>query len=244
MFADLWIKEIFYSPSGRRFTSEWDIPCAWLRLLEAPYRENHTPAALPVSAISGSNVAHRGPGGWNGAVNCWIWMLKAWLSSEVLLSPSLRWPCEGSQRLIWLFGKRQDSTSWPVFPAELWLVVWRRRERWSCKPPPGLSEVRQRHSLIFVEKQAMSTFLTEVQMLGTHLRYILTPLLLWKAGLHFADQVEELFVLCGEVGLQEALVAQKDAAVGLRLPRVDEEPLGYLPLPLQCLTLFSSHRWT
>lgn len=46
-------------------------------------------------------------------------------------------------------------------------------------------------------------------MLVTDLHFILTPLLPWKTALHFSDQVEELFVLCGEVRLKEALWGQK-----------------------------------
>lgn len=103
-------------------------------------------------------------------------------------------------------------------------------------------KVRQRHSLTFVKNQAISTFLMEVQMPVTNLHYILTPILLWKAGLHFVDQVEELFFVCGEVRLKETLL--KDGAVYLspiclRWMRV---PVSYSRLPLQYLTLLSSHR--
>lgn len=84
----------------------------------------------------------------------------------------------------------------------------------------------------------------EVEMLVTNLHYILTPILLWKAGLHFVDQVGELFFVCGEVRLKEALLGQKDGAVYLSPIRLGwvRAPVSYLRLPLQYLTLLSSHR--
>lgn len=85
----------------------------------------------------------------------------------------------------------------------------------------------------------------EVQMLVTNLHYILTPVLLWKPGLHFVNQVEELFVVCGEVRLKEALLGgQKDGAVYLSPIRLGwmRAPVSYLRLPLQYLTFLSSHR--
>lgn len=66
--------------------------------------------------------------------------------------------------------------------------------------------------MTFIKNQVILTFLIQVQMFVTYLHYILTPLLLWKTGLHFVNQVEELIVPCGEVRLKEALLGQKDAA--------------------------------
>lgn len=59
-------------------------------------------------------------------------------------------------------------------------------------------------------------------MFVAYLHYILTPILFWKTGLHFVDQVEELFVLCGEVQPKEALLGRKEAVICPRLCRVDE----------------------
>lgn len=81
-------------------------------------------------------------------------------------------------------------------------------------------------------------------MFVTYLHYILTPVVLRKTGLHFVNQVEELFVLCGEVRLKEGLLGQKDAAFYLSPVCLGwmRAALSYLRLPLQYLTLFPSHR--
>lgn len=55
LFCNLRSKRSFRPPSGRSFTSVWDI-APWMPLAAAPQRGYHTPADLRRPSVSGSNI--------------------------------------------------------------------------------------------------------------------------------------------------------------------------------------------